>query len=392
MNSEGRRGSVGAWARWNRYGYEAEAFDKYREAVRKSNRGSVRVLSVLGIACALPAVVFWMKAGQEPAGLACGLALLAAGITGAAVSFRRDCSGRSLLFSGCFLSLAFYMAAACCAVRLDADVIWAVVQVAAGCYLLDCAWRAGVLQLLSWIMLNAAWYLHGVPVPGQRTLFSALFLAAGLVTFYAVNRSRVSLIMGGEESPKQADTDPLTGLPVRAEARREIEEHLETDGQGAMMLLALDRFGNVNDRLGRRMGDRVLAEVAADLKKMFRNSDVLCRLAGDEFVVYMKSVPEKEWAMQRASHAVRKVRRWVGNGTTNIQVTASVGIVMTGMVSRTFDDLYRAADIAMYCAKAEGGNKALFYSRDLLDQREAKDRPHRAGTDGPDLRGNEEPA
>ena len=57
---------------------------------------------MLGIACALPAVVFWMKAGQEPAGLACGLALLAAGITGAAVSFRRDCSGRSLLFSGCF--------------------------------------------------------------------------------------------------------------------------------------------------------------------------------------------------------------------------------------------------------------------------------------------------
>jgi len=45
------------------------------------------------------------------------------------------------------------------------------------------------------------------------------------------------------------------------------------------------------------------------------------------------------------------------------------------MVNRTYDDLYRAADIAMYCAKSEGGNKALFYTPEMLDQREAERKP-----------------
>ena len=87
----------------------------------------------------------------------------------------------------------------------------------------------------------------------------------------------------------------------------------------------------------------------------------------------MKAVPEKSWAEQRAEQVVREVRRWVGDGTTNIQVTASVGIVMTDNVDRTYEDLYRAADIAMYFAKAQGGNQAVFYSKDLLTRAHEND-------------------
>ena len=188
------------------------------------------------------------------------------------------------------------------------------------------------------------------------------------MTFYTVNRARIRLIMGREESQRQADTDLLTGLTMRTAAQKMITDHLRTDEHGVMMLLDLDRFKSVNDRLGHQMGDKVLIEVAADLRKMFRNSDVLSRLGGDEFVVYMKSVPEREWALQRAGQVVREVRRWVGDGTTNIQISASVGIVMTDMVERTYDSLYRAADVAMYCAKREGGNKALFFTPEMMER------------------------
>ena len=85
-------------------------------------------------------------------------------------------------------------------------------------------------------------------------------------------------------------------------------------------------------------------------------------------ISWAESVPERKWAEQRAEQVVREVRRWVGDGTTNIQVTASVGIVMTDNVDRTYEDLYRAADIAMYFAKAQGGNQEIFYSKDLLTQ------------------------
>ena len=366
----------------NQYGFETDVFDKYRDAVKKTNRETVMVLSILGILDAIATIIFGFVTHQPIEGLTYCIILLAAAVIALVVSIRKQTPPGGVLAAGYCLCVALYMIAIYGTVMMKTDAFWIGTQVAVGCYLLDYAWRVGLLQIASYIALNIAWRASGVDVTGQRLLFSIVFLVVGLVTFYTMNRTRVNLIMGREESRKAADTDLLTGLTVRIAAQEEIEEHLKTDDHGVLMLLDLDRFKSVNDRLGHQMGDKVLVDVAADLKKMFRNSDVLSRLGGDEFVVYLKSVPEKDWALQRASQVVREVRRWVGDGTTNIQVTASVGIVMTDMVNRTYDDLYRAADIAMYTAKAEGGNKALFYTKEMLDNRTTVEGPVRVEAPG----------
>ncbi len=375
----------------NQYGFATDVFDKYRDAVKRSNRDAVRVLSCIAIIACIATTIFGFVTKQAKLGLFFCMLMLAAGGAGAIVSFRKDSSRKALLTVGYILSVTIHILAIYGTVALKTDAFWIGTQIAVGCYLFDYAWHVGILQLLSYGGLYLAWSTSpDVNVTGSRLLFSALFLLVSLVTFYTLNRTRTSLIMGKEESRVASETDLLTGLTIRMAAQQEIEEHLKTDDHGVMMLLDLDRFKSVNDRLGHQMGDKVLVDVAADLKKMFRNSDVLSRLGGDEFVVYMKSVPEKDWALQRASQVVREVRRWVGNGTTNIQVTASVGIVMTDMVARNYDDLYRAADIAMYTAKHEGGNKALFYTADMLDTRETVEGPVRIEAPGRD--GNMTPA
>ena len=371
---------------WNQYGFQLDVFDKYREAARRSNENSVKVFSVVAILCAVSVLVFGFVTKQEPVGaFFCGLQLIS-GIVGAAISFRpgKKSTRERLLFALYFMSISTYLLSVYGTAAFGSDAFWIGTQMAVACYLFDYAFRAGLVQIGSYLTLRLVWNLTGVTPDPARLLFSAMYLLVSLVTFYMLNRTRATMILGKEESRQQADTDLLTGLTVRVAAQQEIDDHLKTDEHGVMMLLDLDRFKSVNDRLGHQVGDRVLVEVAADLKKMFRNSDVLSRLGGDEFVVYMKSVPEKEWALQRASHVVREVRRWVGDGTTNIQVTASVGIVMTDMVSRTYDDLYRAADIAMYTAKADGGNKALFYSPEMGDDRETVEGPVRIDADHPD--------
>ncbi len=375
----------------NQYGFATDVFDKYRDAVKRSNRDAVRVLSCIAIIACIATTIFGFVTKQAKLGLFFCMLMLAAGVAGAIVSFRKDSSRKALLTVGYILSVTIHILAIYGTVALKTDAFWIGTQIAVGCYLFDYAWHVGILQLLSYGGLYLAWSTSpDVNVTGSRLLFSALFLLVSLVTFYTLNRTRTSLIMGKEESRVASETDLLTGLTIRMAAQQEIEEHLKTDDHGVLMLLDLDRFKSVNDRLGHQMGDKVLVDVAADLKKMFRNSDVLSRLGGDEFVVYLKSVPEKDWALQRASQVVREVRRWVGNGTTNIQVTASVGIVMTDMVARNYDDLYRAADIAMYTAKHEGGNKALFYTQDMLDNRETAEGPVRIEAPGRD--GNMESA
>lgn len=362
---------------WNQYGFELDVFDKYRESVRRSNRGSVRVFSILAIISSVVIIVFGLITDQDKIGALFCLFQLASGVYGAVVSFRDSCTRRQLLRSGYFLSVTTHMLSLYGTYAFNSDAFWIGTVVAVACYLFDYAWRVAALQIASFLVLTGIWTAVGVQAEPIRIVMGGMYLVISLVTFFTLNRARVNLIVGKEESQYEADTDLLTGLTMRTAAQKQIEEHLKTDEHGVLLLLDLDRFKSVNDRLGHQMGDKVLIEVAADLKQMFRNSDVLSRLGGDEFVVYMKSVPEKDWALQRASQVVREVRRWVGNGTTNIQITASVGIVMTDMVNRTYDELYRAADIAMYASKSQGGNQALFYTPEMLDHaRETENARH----------------
>ena len=362
---------------WNQYGFELDVFDKYRDSVTRSNKVAIKVLSVLVIVTTLIIMVFSFVTKQPEEGAIFSFLALSAGAYGVFVTFREESSREKILTAGYFLCIAVYTLSIYGSYTYKIDVFWVGTLVAVACYIFDYAWRVGSLQIASYIAMMLVWNYSGVKMDSIRIVYSALYLGISLVTFYALNRARVKLIAGQQRSQYQADTDLLTGLTMRTAAQKQIEEHLKTDTHGVMMLLDLDRFKSVNDRLGHQMGDTVLIDVATDLKRMFRNSDVLSRLGGDEFVVYMNSVPEKEWAMERASQVVRTVRRWVGNGTTNIQISASIGIVMTNMVERNYDELYKAADIAMYAAKSQGGNRALFYSPEMLEHaHETEDQRH----------------
>ena len=372
------------WRRWNQYGYDADVFDKYREPVRRSNQNAVKVFSCLVILSDLLISAYGFITRQALTGAVFCVMSLAAGILGLVVSFRKTSSRNMLLIAGYLLTVTTYMLSIYGVYEFNSDAFWIGTLMAVACYLYDYAWRISTLQILSYLALRMVWMADGVQPDISRNVFSLIYLAVSLATFYMLNRTRTTLILGREETREASETDLLTGLTIRMAAQKEIERHLTTDEHGVLMLMDLDRFKSVNDRLGHQMGDKVLVDVAADLKKMFRNSDVLSRLGGDEFVVYLKSVPEKEWALQRAAQVVQQVRRWVGNGTTNIQVTASVGVVMTDMVARNYDDLYRAADIAMYTAKHEGGNKALFYIPEMLDTRETAEGPVRIEAPGRD--------
>jgi len=356
--------------RWiSQYGFETDVFDTYREAVRRSNRASIRVLSIVGAADALITMLYGFTTNQAIEGLWFCLVLLVVSILARVASYGQRTSRGLLLGAGYLLSTSLYAISIYGSIKLGTDAFWIGTQVAVGCYLLDYAWRLGALQILSYLALIVAWIANMTEASDSRFMFSLMFLAVGLVTFYTMNRTRASLIMGREESRKQADTDLLTGLMNRTAAKEDIEDHLaETRETGVMLLLDLDKFKSVNDKLGHQMGDKVLVDVSADLKKMFRNSDVLSRLGGDEFIIYMKAVPEDAWVRRRAEEVVRTVRRWVTDGTTNIQITASVGVVTTNGMERSYEDLYRAADIAMYFSKGQGGNQAVFYSKDLVNQ------------------------
>jgi len=159
-----------------------------------------------------------------------------------------------------------------------------------------------------------------------------------------------------DRSLELAVTDSLTGL----RNRRYVTSHLEgllRSGPTALLLLDVDRFKAVNDTYGHGVGDIVLKEVAERMKEHLRAVDVVARFGGEEFVVAMGGATEEE-AMQiadrlRASMAEKAME--TGQGEL-LSITASIGVAI-GKAGDTLPALTRAADAALYRAKAKGRNR-----------------------------------
>src|SRR4051794_34279774 len=150
-------------------------------------------------------------------------------------------------------------------------------------------------------------------------------LAAGNVL--AVRRARRYRLLGAE-SERAADRDELTGLANRRAFDRILAE---LGSEAAVILIDLDNFKQVNDRLGHRAGDRLLRDVASELRTRVRESDVVARLGGDEFAVVLRGADAAHVGAVGAelSGAVREVAAGL---PVEVPVVASVGTAPLGEV------------------------------------------------------------
>jgi diguanylate cyclase (GGDEF)-like protein/PAS domain S-box-containing protein len=153
-----------------------------------------------------------------------------------------------------------------------------------------------------------------------------------------------------------ADHDSLTGLMNRRRFREELDSHLALrrryGGIGALLLIDMDRLKVVNDTRGHGAGDVALRRVAEAMRGRFRSTDVLARLAGDEFAVLLPSAEGHE-AMALADALIARI---ASDEVATWGVSVSVGVApFGGDDSRTTEDVMATADAAMYRAKQRGG-------------------------------------
>lgn len=161
---------------------------------------------------------------------------------------------------------------------------------------------------------------------------------------------------------QQAQSDPLTQLYNKISARSVIDDNLVClEGRlHGLMVLDLDNFKAINDNLGHLFGDSVLLEVAAKLKKMFRGGDVLGRMGGDEFIIFMTDIKDREIASKKAAEICRSLSRGYTGEKGVYAITCSVGIAISEPQD-TFESLFRKADTALYQAKSDGKNRFRFF-------------------------------
>ncbi|MCO6415046.1 EAL domain-containing protein [Siccirubricoccus sp. KC 17139] len=165
-----------------------------------------------------------------------------------------------------------------------------------------------------------------------------------------------------------AHHDTLTGLANRALFRRRLDEALARARQGgafAVLCLDLDRFKEVNDTLGHPVGDALLRQAAERLQALLREADSLARLGGDEFAVI-------QVAMERSADAAALARRLVATLAApfeleghQVMIGTSIGIAVAPRDGMDGDALLKAADMALYRAKADGRGRWRFFEPEM---------------------------
>lgn len=155
----------------------------------------------------------------------------------------------------------------------------------------------------------------------------------------------------------RAEKDALTGLYNQGAAEQLIQNAIQ-DGSdsslNALMIIDLDNFKEANDLIGHAQGDKLLIETAQKLNELFRGGDIIGRIGGDEFIVYMKNLNTIYDADVMASDIVSNVNYTLESEEKPIHVTCSVGVSVYPYHGREFEELFHKADRAVYTAKANG--------------------------------------
>ncbi|MGD9811017.1 MAG: putative bifunctional diguanylate cyclase/phosphodiesterase [Sphingobium sp.] len=178
-----------------------------------------------------------------------------------------------------------------------------------------------------------------------------------------------------ENAQTMAMVDPVTGLVNRAAFRRQVEPMLarqHAHGPAVMMFIDLDGFKGVNDRMGHAAGDHILMKVAGRLREvasaqsmMGAEDAVIGRFAGDEFTIFMPSLPPELPGMSVARAIQQAFDSPFDLDGTQVDIGASIGVAYHPEHGATLSALLRSADHAMYDAKHGGRRQVRLYSREL---------------------------
>lgn len=164
----------------------------------------------------------------------------------------------------------------------------------------------------------------------------------------------------------KAEHDSLTGFYNKAMSEKLIRDFLSTSDakarKHAFIMIDIDYFKSINDTFGHVFGDAVLSQTTGKIATLFRDDDILGRVGGDEFVVFMKNIYSSKIAIAKAEEIRTLLCQNYSQRGKSYQISASIGIAIYPAHGKQYDDLYSHSDSALYAAKNSGRNQAALYN------------------------------
>lgn len=187
-------------------------------------------------------------------------------------------------------------------------------------------------------------------------VFICLVIAINILSKIRSNKKK-------KELEDKADTDLLTGLTNKLATERKIKDYMTQNPQSQSMLfiLDIDNFKKINDTMGHAFGDEVLRSLGQQIGVIFRATDIIGRIGGDEFMIFLKGVSDKQAVYKEAKKVENFFKNFQAGEYVKYAATASIGVAIFPHEGNDFETLYKAADQGLYKAKKRGKNQLAFY-------------------------------
>lgn len=199
-------------------------------------------------------------------------------------------------------------------------------------------------------------------VDGRTKVILFAVIGVGVITFFILIFQRTS--MKQKKMREIASRDGLTQLYNKAGTEQRIKEWLHSDRSKAgavLMMMDIDYFKQINDTYGHAVGDRVLYKVGHLLKSSFRENDIVGRIGGDEFLIFMEGITSEEFAVRRMENLQQYFRELPIEELEEHTLTCSMGAAFMPKDGTTFGELYKHADEALYTTKRNGRDGFRIY-------------------------------
>lgn len=172
-----------------------------------------------------------------------------------------------------------------------------------------------------------------------------------------------------KELEDKADTDLLTGLTNKLATERKIKEFMaqNPNSQSMMFMVDIDNFKKINDTMGHAFGDEVLRSLGQQIGALFRATDIIGRVGGDEFMIFLKGVNDADSVRKEAKKVEHFFNNFQAGEYVKYAATASIGVAVFPQEGADFETLYKAADQGVYKAKKRGKNQLAFYREEWME-------------------------
>jgi len=203
----------------------------------------------------------------------------------------------------------------------------------------------------------------------EKASIIPIFQNGKLVSYLAIKLNITDYIEAKREVEYMAYHDPLTSLPNRSNIENYLQNRLviasRENAKIALLFIDLDRFKNINDTLGHDVGDELLVEASRRIKNTLRESDILSRFGGDEFVVVIENFDENYFIAQVCQKILDSFQKPIQTKQHLLNITLSIGVSVFPDDAKNATTLFKYADIAMYKAKDDGKNTYQYYQKEL---------------------------